>query len=58
MIIFSIVCAVINRFCTTFVYDTNRDKETAEKLLQLVSQSNELKQYIDALKDNSEKNIK
>ena len=55
---FSIVCAVINRSCSTFVYDTNRDKETAEKMLQLVSQSNELKQYIDALKNNSEKNIK
>ena len=54
---FSIVCAVINRFCSTFVYDTNRDKETAGKVLQLVSQSNELKQYMDALKDNSEKNI-
>ena len=54
---FSIVCAVINRFCSTIVYDTNRDKEIAEKMLQLVQQSDELKQYIDALKDNSEKKL-
>ena len=55
---FSIVCAIINRFCSTFVYDTSNDKETAEKILQLVEQSNKLKQYIDTLKENPDNNFK
>jgi hypothetical protein len=55
---FSIVCAMINRFCSTFVYDTSKDEEIAEKMLQLVEHSNELKQYIDNLKQSSDKNIK
>ncbi len=55
---FSIVCAMINRFCSTFVYDTSKDEEIAEKILQLVEHSYELKQYIDNLKQSSDKNIK
>ena len=55
----SIVCALINRFCLNFLYDTinSRDKEIAEKILQLVEQSNKLKQYIDTLKENLDNNF-
>ena len=55
---FSIVCAIINRFSSTFLYDTSNDKETAEKILQLAEQSNKLKQYIDTLKENPDNNFK
>ena len=55
---FSIACAIINRFCSTFLYDTSNDKEIAEKILQLVEQSNKLKQYIDTLKENPDNNFK
>ena len=57
---FSIVCAIINRFCSTFLYDTasSNDKEIAEKILQLVEQSNKLNQYIDTLKENLDNSFK
>ncbi|CAF4095453.1 unnamed protein product [Rotaria sordida] len=55
---FSIVCAIINRFTSTFISDTSKDQVIAEKMLQLLQQSNELKQYIDSLKDDSDRNIK
>jgi hypothetical protein len=54
---FPVVCARINRFCSTFVYDTSKDEEIAEKMLQLVEHSNELKRYIDNLKQSPGKNI-
>jgi hypothetical protein len=55
---FSIVCAIINRFCSSFIDDISKDEEMAEKMLELVQHFNELKQYIDNLKQSSDQNIK
>ena len=55
---FSIVCAIINHFTSAFIIDTNKNRVIAEKMLQLFQQSNELKQYIDSIKDDSERDIK
>ena len=55
---FSIVCAIINRFTSAFIIDKSKDRVIAEKMLQLFQQSNELKQYIDSIKDDSERDIK
>ncbi len=55
---FEIVCALINCYRPVFVKDTSKDKEIAEKILQLGGETNKIKEYIEKLKDKNGKQPK
>lgn len=55
---FSIVCALVNCFSSSFVHDTTKDEAIAVKMLQLLNNSNALKSYIDNLKHTSQAHLK
>ena len=55
---FSIVCALMNRFSNTYIYDTSKDDKLGKKILNLLSEINELKIYVKDIKDGSEKRLK
>jgi hypothetical protein len=55
---FEIVCALINCYRPVFVKDTSKDKEIAEKILQLTGETNKIKEYIEKLKDKNSKQPK
>ncbi|CAF1173234.1 unnamed protein product [Didymodactylos carnosus] len=55
---FEIVCALINCYRPVFVKDTSKDKEIDQKILELAHETNKIKEYIDKIKDKSEKQLK
>ena len=55
---FSIICSLINRFSHVYVSDTSKDNKLAEKILNLLKETNELQKYVKQLKDDSEKKLK
>ena len=50
---FEIVRALINCHRSVFVKDTSRDKEIADKILQLADETNKIEQYVEKLKDTN-----
>ena len=55
---FWIICSLINRFSHVYVNDTSKDNKLAEKMLNLLKETNELQNYVKQLKDGSEKKLK
>ena len=55
---FSIVCPLMNRFSNTYVYDTSKDDKLGKKILNLLSETNELNKHVKDIKDSSEKKLK
>ncbi|CAF1393551.1 unnamed protein product [Adineta ricciae] len=54
----SIVCTLINAYRPLFVRDVSNDDKVANTILGRVNQGNELKDYIDRLKNEKEKKSK
>ena len=55
---FEIVCTLINCYRPVFVKDTRKDREIAEKILQLANETNKIKEYIEKVKDKDGKQLK
>jgi hypothetical protein len=55
---FETVYALINCYRPVLVKDTSKDKEIAEKILQLAGETNKIKEYIEKLKDKNGKQPK
>ncbi|CAF4809681.1 unnamed protein product [Rotaria magnacalcarata] len=56
--LFSIVCALTNAYRPLFVRDVSNDDKIADTMLSLLTESNKLKDYVDKLKNKSEKTLK
>ncbi|CAF1360407.1 unnamed protein product [Didymodactylos carnosus] len=55
---FEIVCALINCYRPVFVKDTSKDKEIAQQILQLASETSKIKEYSEKIKDKNGKQPK
>ncbi|CAF2672623.1 unnamed protein product [Rotaria sp. Silwood2] len=55
---FAIVCALINAYRPLFIADISKDNAIADRMLGLATQSNNIKTYIDKLKNKSDKSLK
>ena len=55
---FEIVCALINCYRPIFVKKTSKDKEIADKILQLAGEANKIKEYVEKLRDKNGKQSK
>ena len=55
---FEVVCALINSYRLVFVRDTSKGKETSQKILQLAGETNNIKEYIEKIKDKNGKQQK
>ena len=55
---FEIVCTLMYCYRPVFVIDTSKDREIAEKILQLANETNKIKEYIEKVKDKDGKQLK
>ena len=55
---FSIVCALINRFFPVYMFDTGKYDLLAKKMLSLLNETNELKDYVARIKHGTERRLK
>ena len=55
---FAIFCALINACRPLFIAEISKDSAIADRVLRLVNQSNNIKNYVDKLENKSEKSLK
>ena len=55
---FAIVCALIKAYRPLFIADISKDNAIADRMLRLVTQSNDVQTYVDKLKMTSEKALR